>query len=87
MQEIIRLTEMIFSSTGRWQVSLSHGPLSADGSIRAITFSVNIFSETAYLIFMKFHRNVPAMVFFRISGKNLIPSQTLVAMATKLKFF
>ena len=38
---------------------------------------------------MKFHRNVPAMVLLRISGKNLIPSKTLVAMATKhfLLFF
>ena len=34
---------------------------------------------------MKFHRIVPAMVLFRIFGKNLIPSKTLVAMATKLK--
>ena len=25
---------------------------------------------------MKFHRNVPAMVLFRIYGKNLIPSKT-----------
>ena len=34
---------------------------------------------------MKFHRNVPAKVLFRISCKNLIPSQTLVAMATNFK--
>ena len=50
-------------------------------SIRALTFSLNIFfSETTCRILMKFHRNVPAMVLF-----NLIPSKTLVAMATKLK--
>ena len=39
-------------------------------------FSLNIFfSETTYRILMKFHRNVPAMVLFRISWKNLIPSK------------
>ena len=36
---------------------------------------------------MKFHRNVLAIVLFRISCKNLIPSETLVAMVTKLNFF
>ena len=35
--------------------------------VRALTFSLNIFSETTYRILMKFHRNVPAMVLFRIS--------------------
>ena len=55
-------------------------------SILALTFSLNIFfSETTYQILMKFHRNVPAMVLFRISWKNLILSKTVVAMATKLK--
>ena len=58
------------------------------GSVCALTFSLNIFcSETTYRILMKFHRNVPGMVLFRISWKNLIPSTTLVAMATKLKIF
>ena len=54
-------------------------------SIRALTFSLNIFSETTCRILMKFHGNVPAMVLFRIFLKNLIPSKTVVAMATKLK--
>ena len=37
-------------------------------SVRALTFFLNIFfSETTYRILMKFHRNVPAMVLFRIS--------------------
>ena len=36
-------------------------------SVRALTFSLNIFSETTYRILMKFHRNVPAIVLFRIS--------------------
>ena len=55
-------------------------------SVRALTFSLNIFfAETTYRILMKFHRNVPTMVLFRISWNNLIPSKTLVAMATKLK--
>ena len=36
-------------------------------SVRALTFSLNIFfSETTYQILMKFHRNVPAMVLFKI---------------------
>ena len=37
-------------------------------SVRPLTFSLNIFfAETAYRILMKFHRNVPTMVLFRIS--------------------
>ena len=37
-------------------------------SVRALTFSLNIFfAETTYPILMKFHRNVPTMVLFRIS--------------------
>ena len=37
-------------------------------SVRALTFSLNtFFSETTYRILMKFHRNVPTMVLFRIS--------------------
>ena len=37
-------------------------------SVRALTFSLNVFfSETTYRILMKFHRNVSAMVLFRIS--------------------
>ena len=31
-------------------------------SVRVLTFSLNIFSETTDQILMKFHRNVPAMV-------------------------
>ena len=55
-------------------------------SVLALTFSLNIFSsETTYRILMKFHRNVPALVLFRISSKTLILSKTVVAMATKLK--
>ena len=57
-------------------------------SVSALTFSINIFfSETTYRILMKFHRNVPAMVFFKMIWNNLIPLKTLVAMATKLNFF
>ena len=37
-------------------------------SICALTFSLNIFfSETTYQTSMKFHRNVPGIVLFRIS--------------------
>ena len=57
-------------------------------SVSALTFSLNIFfSETTYRILMKFQRNVPAIVLSRTSSKNLIPSKTLVAMATELKNF
>ena len=82
---------LIFSSTGCRPARLCHAPLSVvrpsvHASLHALTFYLNIFfSETTYWILMKFHRNVPAMVFFRISWKNLIPSKTLVAMATKHK--
>ena len=63
----------IFSSTGHRPASLCHGPLSVVcpsvcASVSALTFSLNIFfSETKYQILMKFHRNVPTMVLFRIS--------------------
>ena len=72
----------MFSSTGHRPASLFHGLLSV------IRSCVNIFfSETSDPILMKFHWNVPAMVLFRMSRKNMVPSKTLVAMATKLKFF
>ena len=68
---------LIFSSTGHRPASLCHSPLyvvrpsahvSGRVSVRALTFSLNIFfSETTYWILMKFHKNVPAMVLFRIS--------------------
>ena len=62
------LENSIFSSTGRRPASLCHGPLSVCASVRALTFSLNIFfSETTYRILMKFHRNFPTMVLFRIS--------------------
>ena len=61
----------VFSSTGRRPASLCHGPLcvcvSGRASVRALTFSLNIFSETTHRILMKFHRNVPGIVLFRIS--------------------
>ena len=41
-------------------------PSCMHASVRALTFSLNIFfSETTYRILMKFYRNVPAMVLFR----------------------
>ena len=61
-------------------------PSCVRASVRPLTFSLNIFfSETTYRILMKFLRNFPAMVLFRIFRKNLIPSKTVVVMATKLK--
>ena len=57
----------MFNSTGRRPASLCHGLLSVRLSVRVLTFSLNIFfSETTYWILMKFYRNVPAMVLFRI---------------------
>ena len=56
-------------------------------SVCPVTCILNIFSETTYPILKKFHRNVPTLVLFRLLLKNLIPSKTLVAMATKLKNF
>ena len=71
----------VFSFTSRRPASLCHGLLSVVSpwcvrpsvspsvrpSVRSLTFSLNIFSEITYRILMKFHRNVPAMVLFRIS--------------------
>jgi hypothetical protein len=34
---------------------------------------------------LKLHRNVPLVVNFKNGSKNLIPSRTLVAMATEIK--
>ena len=43
-------------------------PVVHRASVGALTFILNIFfSETTYPILMKFHRNVPAMVLFRLS--------------------
>ena len=49
------------------------------------TISFNI-SQTAWPIWTKLGRNVPEEVFFKRCSQNLIPSKTLVAMATKLNF-
>ena len=51
------------------------------------TISLNIFSfQTAGPIWTKRGRNVPWEVLFKKYSQNLIPSKTLVAMATKLNF-
>ena len=51
------------------------------------TISLNIFyCQTAGPIWTKLGRNVPKKVLFEICSQNLIPSKTLVAMATKLNF-
>ena len=67
---MIEVLTDFFSSIGCRPASLCHGQLSAvRASVRVLTsFSLNIFfSETTYRILMKFHRNVPTMVLFRIS--------------------
>ena len=64
---LLKSAIVVFSSTGCRPASLCHGPSCVCPSVRALTFSLNIFfSETTYRILMKFHRNVPAMVLFRI---------------------
>ena len=51
------------------------------------TISLNIFSsQTAGPIWTKLGRNVPWEVLFKKCSQKLIPSKTLVAMATKLNF-
>ena len=41
--------------------------VSVHPSVRVLTFSLNIlFSETTHPILMKFHKNVPSLVLFRI---------------------
>ena len=51
------------------------------------TISLNIFSsETDWPIWTKLGRNVPWEVLFKNCSQNLIPSKTLVAIATKLNF-
>ena len=75
-------------AVGQRAYVMARCPSCVHPSVHVLTFSLNIFfSETTDLILMKFHRNVPGMVLFRISRKNLIPSKTLVCMATKLKKF
>ena len=64
----LSICAVIFSSTGRRPASLCHGPLSAVCpsmhplvrlSVRVLTFSLNIFSETTYRFFLKFHNFLP----------------------------
>ena len=60
---------IFFSCTGRRPASyvIVCCPSCVRLSVHALTVSLNIFSETTDRILMKFHRNVPAMVLFRIS--------------------
>ena len=41
-------------------------PSCVSASVRALTFSLNIFYETTYRILMKFYRNVPAVFIRRL---------------------
>ena len=62
----------VFHVSASGAIQGHHGPLVKNGrpAVCALTFSLNIFfSESTYRILMKFHRNVPAMVLFRISWK------------------
>ena len=62
------LASKVASELMSWSVvRLACVRLSVPPSVSALTFSLNIFfSETTYRILMKFYRNVPAMVLFRI---------------------
>ena len=77
-KEIMLITRMFFFfSYARFLAPLAVGqrayvmvrcPSCVRLSVHALTFSLNIFfAETTYRILMKFHRNVPTMVLFRIS--------------------
>ena len=80
------LSLFIFSSSGRRPAGLCHGLVSVVYQcFLALTFISNIFSETTHPVSLKFHRNVPAINFSEFFSNNLIPSKTLVAVATKLK--
>ena len=53
----------------------------------SLTISLNIFSsQTVGPIWTKLGRNISWEVLFKTCSQNLIPSKTLVAMATKLNF-
>ena len=55
-------------AVGQQAYVMARCPSCVRASVRALTFSLNIFfAETTYRILMKFHRNVPTMVLFRIS--------------------
>ena len=51
--------------------------------IRLSTISLNIFSQTIRPVWMKLDRDVPWVKVYKNCSKNLIPSITLVARATK----
>ena len=60
-------------------------------SVVTVCLSIHIFLQTIYppktsrLILIKLHRDVPLVVPFQNGSKELIPCETLVAMATKRK--
>ena len=62
---------LIFSSTGHRLAGLCHGMVSVvRPSVGVLTSIFNIFfsvTTESYPILMKFHRNVPDIVLFRIS--------------------
>ena len=61
-----------------------HHPVSVRPSVRPLTISLKIFSsKTRRPILIKLGRNVPWVKLYKNCKKNLIPTKTLVAMATK----
>ena len=75
-----------------WHLFLAHLRTTCSrGAFRVVrcpssTISLNIFSQTAGPIWTKLGRNGPWEVLFKTCSQNLIPSKTLVAIATKLNF-
>ena len=69
LEEIARNEQFLAPlAVGQRAYVMARCPSCVRPSVRALTFSLNIFfAETTYRILMKFHRNVPTMVLFRIS--------------------
>ena len=53
-------------AVGLWAYVMSHQSAVCPSARPSFCVCVNIFSETSYPILMEFHKNVPAMVLFRI---------------------
>ena len=81
-------SEVTFSFLAHLSTTCSRGAFRVTGCPSCvINNSLNInSSQTAGPIWTKLGRNVPWEVLFKNCSQNLIPSKTLVAMATKWNF-
>ena len=92
LKKLLLVAGQFFSSPEHkvLRVSYCDRPLSVARRLLSIvhrlsTIPLNIFSYTAGPILMKLGRDVPCVKLYKNCSKNLIPSITLVAMATKRK--